>query len=502
MLLRRKADARAVGAAALVGAAEGGRRRPGGRHHLRDGQLRGEDLLLEVGDLLLADQLVVDRGNRVLPDQLFLRHFRSQVAGARAHVAVRQLEPGAREGIGEGLRVLVEPARDLAELRIEAQRQVGGQHGGLVELARDVRVGNDRRRVLGHPLLGAGRRLDLLPFVLEQVLEEVVAPQRRRFGPGDLEAARNRVGAASGAVVAHPAQALRFQRRGFRIRALVRFRGGAMALAEGVAAGDEGDGLLVVHRHAAESGADVLGGGHIVAARVRAFRVDVDQAHVGGAERSQIPIAAEALVDAQPRDLLAPVHVLVRLPHVRAAAAEAEGPEAHGLQRDVACEDNQVGPGDLPAVLLLDRPQQPARLVEVDVVGPTVEGREALLAAAAAAAAVRDPVGSGAVPGHADEERAVVAEVRRPPVLRVGHQLDQVLLERLVVEALELLRVVEALAHRVGLRGMLVQQFQPQLVRPPVAVGPADAGDVAERALARALVSDLRVHVCLLILCP
>ena len=197
----------------------------------------------------------------------------------------------------------------------------------------------------------------------------------------------------------------------------------------------------------------------------------------------QVAIAAEALVGAQPGDLLAPVHVLVRLPDVRTAAAEAEGPEAHRLQRDVAGEDDQVGPGDLRAVLLLDRPQQAARLVEVDVVGPAVERREALLAAAAAAAAVGDAVGSGGVPGHADEERAVVAEVRRPPVLRVGHQLDQVLLQRLVVEALEFLRVVEALAHRVGLRGMLVQQLQPQLVRPPVAVRPADAGDVVERAL-------------------
>ena len=211
----------------------------------------------------------------------------------------------------------------------------------------------------------------------------------------------------------------------------------------------------------------------------------------------QLAVAAEALVDAQPGDLGAPVHVLVRLPHVLAAAAEAEGPEAHRLQRDVAGEDQQVGPGDLLAVLLLDRPQQAARLVDVDVVGPAVERREALLAATAAAAAVVDAVGAGGVPGHADELRAVVAEVGRPPVLRVGHQLDQVLLQRLVVEALEFLRVVEVLAHRVGLRGMLVQQIQPQLVRPPVAVRRADAGDVVERALARALVVSLRVHVSL-----
>ncbi len=48
---------------------------------------------------------------------------------------------------------------------------------------------------------------------------------------------------------------------------------------------------------------------------------------------------------------------------------------------------------------------------------------------------------------------------------------------------------------------MLVQKLQPQLVRPPVAVRPADACDVVERALARAFVSDLRVHVCLLFMC-
>ena len=200
-----------------------------------------------------------------------------------------------------------------------------------------------------------------------------------------------------------------------------------MGLAEGMAAGDEGDGLLVVHRHAAEGGPDVLGGGQVVAAGVRAFRVDVDQAHVGGAERlNQIAVAGEAHVVIQPGDLATPVHVFVRLPHVRTAAAEADGPEAHGFQRDVAGKDQQVGPGDFLAVLLLDRPQQAARLVDVDVVGPAVERCEALLAPAAAAAAVGDPVGPGGVPGHADELRPVMAEVRRPPVLGVGHQLDQV----------------------------------------------------------------------------
>ena len=138
-------------------------------------------------------------------------------------------------------------------------------------------------------------------------------------------------------------------------------------------------------------------------------------------------------------------------------------------------EDHQVGPGNLPAVLLLDRPQQATRLVEAHVVRPAVERREALLASAAAAAAVTRAVGARAVPGHADEQRSVVTEVRRPPVLRVGHQRGEIFLQRREVEALEFLRVVEVLAHRVGLGGMLVQEIQPQLVGPPVAVRGAAA---------------------------
>jgi hypothetical protein len=71
------------------------------------------------------------------------------------------------------------------------------------------------------------------------------------------------------------------------------------------------------------------------------------------------------------------------MPDVLAAAAEAEGLQPHRLIGDVAGEDDQVGPADLVAVLLLDRPQQAARLVEVDVVRPGVERREALVAGAA-----------------------------------------------------------------------------------------------------------------------
>src|SRR5438093_9834273 len=90
---------------------------------------------------------------------------------------------------------------------------------------------------------------------------------------------------------------------------------------------------------------------------------------------------------AKPAAFGAPVD-LVGLPAVLAPEAEAERLEAHRFISTVAGEDDQIGPGDLVAVLLLHRPKQPARLVEVRVVGPTVEGRTALHAAAATAPAV------------------------------------------------------------------------------------------------------------------
>jgi hypothetical protein len=200
-------------------------------------------------------------------------------------------------------------------------------------------------------------------------------------------------------------------------------------LAEGVATDGQRDRLAVVHPHAGEGLTHVLGGLHRVRDAVGALGVDVDQAHLDRGERVVEHAAAvleragvALVVGGEPLGLRAPVDVVLGRPDVGAAEAEAEGAEAHRLERAVAGEDQQVGPGDLLAVLLLDRPQQPARLVEVAVVGPAVERREALRAGAATAAAVDLPVGPGRVPRHADEERAVVAPVGGPPVLRVGHQ--------------------------------------------------------------------------------
>src|SRR5262249_11549101 len=222
--------------------------------------------------------------------------------------------------------------------------------------------------------------------------------------------------------------------------------GGAMSLADRVAADDEREGLLVIHRHAGERLTNVLPGQGRIRVAARPLWIHVDQAHVISADRAmEFSLTAMALVS-KPGILRAPED-LIWFPAVLSPEAEAERIESHRLICHVAGKGDQIGPGDLPTVLLLDRPEQPARLVEARVVGPTVEGGKALHAVASAAPAIRDAVCAGGMPCHPNAERSVVATIGRPPILRRRHQRNEIPLQRFDVEGLELLRVVEALVH-------------------------------------------------------
>src|SRR6185295_8485761 len=94
---------------------------------------------------------------------------------------------------------------------------------------------------------------------------------------------------------------------------------------------------------------------------------------------------------------------LLWLPRICTATTKTKRLEAHRLEGDVADKNKKIGPGNLATILLFDGPQEPARLVEVGVVRPTVERCEALLATSRAAAAIRNTIRTGAVPGQANE---------------------------------------------------------------------------------------------------
>ncbi len=415
---------------------------------------------------------MVDSRDGVLPDQLLGRNLGAQVARDGAHVAMGQLEPRAGEGIGELVGVLQEVAPDAGVLRVLPKRDVGRGHHRGVALGRVMRIRNGigEGAVLRVPLPGAGGALLQLPLVPVEQLEVVHVPGGRCARPRALDAAGDGVVAGARAVGVLPPQALLLHGRGLGVGAHVHGVGRAVRLAEGVTARGEREGLLVVHGHAAEGLADVACRAQRVGLAVGALGVHVDEPHLHGGKRVlKLAVARVALV-AQPLALRTPVDVHRGLPDVLAAATESEGLEAHGLKRAVTGQDHEVGPRQLAAVLLLDRPQKAARLVEVGVVGPAVEGREALATRAGATAAVGDAVAARAVPGHADEQRAVVPEVGGPPRLRRGHDVLDVLLHRSEVERLELGRVIEALAHGVAGRRVLVKRSKVKLLRPPVPV--------------------------------
>ena len=74
------------------------------------------------------------------------------------------------------------------------------------------------------------------------------------------------------------------------------------------------------------------------------------------------------------------------------------------------------------------------------------------------------------MPRHPDEQAAVMAEIGRPPVLQVRHHGMKVLDDRVEIEALERLGVVEIPVQRVGQGRVLVKDADVQMVRPPVAI--------------------------------
>ena len=62
-------------------------------------------------------------------------------------------------------------------------------------------------------------------------------------------------------------------------------RSGAVRLAEGMAAGDQSNGLFIIHGHAGEGFTDILCRRQGIGNPFRTFGIDVNQAHGRGTKR-------------------------------------------------------------------------------------------------------------------------------------------------------------------------------------------------------------------------
>src|ERR1700722_13848273 len=210
--------------------------------------------------------------DRVLPDQRLLRNERAEVARNRTHIAVRELEPSASKRVRELVWVLVEAPRYLLVSRIEPKRKIGRQHRRQVPLRLVESVGDGGLSAFRLPLFRASRTFRQLPFVLKEVLEEEIGPPGRRLRPGDLRTSGDGVGADTGSMRAFPAEPLILDSAAFWIGTDQRRIARPVSFAEAMPAGNQGDGLFVVHCHAEKRLADVLCRREGIRIAVRPFR--------------------------------------------------------------------------------------------------------------------------------------------------------------------------------------------------------------------------------------
>ena len=372
----------------------------------------------------------------------------------------------------------MEPLGDFQIRRVSAQADVGCRHHCRNTLA----FGVCRRckvfvlDVDSFPLVCACGGLCQFPLIAEQHVEIAVVPDGRVRRPCTFQTGCDCVVAFAGLERAHPTQTLLGDACGFRLGADKCGVARTVALTECVTACDQRNCFFIVHRHTAERVTDVVGCGLRIGVTVRTFRVHIDQAHLNSGQRV-FQIAFTGIAAAfffrrrQPFGLCAPIDVFFGFPDVFTTTGKTECLEAHAFQRAVTCKDHQVGPADLVAVLLFDRPQQTTRFVKVAVVRPAVQRRKTLGAGTGTAAAISRPVCTGRVPRHTDKERTIVPVVSRPPFLAVCHQRKDVLFQGIVIQRFEFFFVIEILRHRIRQVRVLVKDFQVQLVRPPVAVG-------------------------------
>ena len=423
--------------------------------------------------------------NGILPNQILGWNVRTQIQHLRPHIAVRQFEPCARKRIGKSRRIVMEAARDRAIDRIHFHRHIRRGHhrqmgdAGIMGIHHAV-FGRTVHRV---PLLRPRGAFAQGPVIFEQDLEIPHVPSGGIGLPSPFDPRPRGMGTHAGAKGILPTQTLLFKARSF---GFTPHKGGvarAVCLAKGMPARHQGYGFFIIHRHACKGFANVAARCHRIGHAVRAFGVHVDQPHLHSGQRVfQLAVALIAFV-AQPCVFVAPIDIFLGFPHIGAATAKAKGLQAHRVQRAIARQDHQIGPRNCIAVFLLDRPQQAARLIKVHVIWPRVQRRKPLRASSGPPAPVAGAVSSGRMPRHANEQRAVMAPISRPPILAIGHQRCKVSLQGRQVQLAEGLCIGKIRAHRVGLRRMLVQDFQVQLVRPPVFVGTGGKGGLAASAV-------------------
>lgn len=299
---------------------------------------------------------------------------------------MEQLVPGKTKLLSEVVKVVEERLGDVVVDGVVSESQIAGQQSGLAELALDERVGVGGIGVQGLPLRSTARGLGKGEVVVEQREQELcwkksvyvvflllqgaptVSPLGGSTRPDNLKTTGVSVISVTSAKGVLPSKALLLERSGVGLGADIIARLGTVGLAKGVATSNQSNGFLIVHAHAAKGLADIQSRRLGVRGAVGSTGVNVDETHADGSKRALEPrrtcgevraaVVSDNVVAIGGEHVLlgTPVDALVGLVGVLTAEAKAVRGEAHVLHGSVAGEDEQIGPGESAAVLLLDGP--------------------------------------------------------------------------------------------------------------------------------------------------
>ena len=114
-----------------------------------------------------------------------------------------------------------------------------------------------------------------------------MAPFGRGIGPSAFYTTGNSIRTYSGPIVVLPSKALGFYScsRRFCFHIFSRICG-TMGFTKGMPPGNKCHGFVIVHSHTAKSIADIMCGLYRVRIGIMAFRVYINQSHVGSTQRS------------------------------------------------------------------------------------------------------------------------------------------------------------------------------------------------------------------------
>ena len=83
-------------------------RGPSGQYQTTDRESAGQDAALEFSNRRIINQRMIAGRNDILPELCLGRDVGSDVTRHRPHIPVGQFEPRFGEGLGKGVRILME----------------------------------------------------------------------------------------------------------------------------------------------------------------------------------------------------------------------------------------------------------------------------------------------------------------------------------------------------------------------------------------------------------